>query len=116
MKNTKKNIPLYQLHPFENHPYKVQDNEEMERFAADQRLIALAEFGGVTLRLSDTAGIHTSGDAVEQIGMTRAVDEIEGAELILAVWSASEALTEHDRELIERLKNASAPVITVLPT
>ena len=31
MKNTKKNIPLYQLHPFENHPYKVQDNEEMER-------------------------------------------------------------------------------------
>ena len=31
MKNTKKNIPIYQLHPFENHPYKVQDNEEMER-------------------------------------------------------------------------------------
>ena len=31
MKNTKKNIPSYQLHPFENHPYKVQDNEEMER-------------------------------------------------------------------------------------
>lgn len=71
-------------------------------------------FGGVTLRLSDTAGIHTSGDAVEQIGITRAVDEIEGAELILAVWNASEALTEHDRELIGRLKNASAPVITVL--
>ena len=33
MKNTKKNIPLYQLHPFENHPYKVQDNEEMEALA-----------------------------------------------------------------------------------
>ena len=31
MNNTKKNIPIYQLHPFENHPYKVQDNEEMER-------------------------------------------------------------------------------------
>ena len=31
MKNTKKNIPIYQLHPFENHPYKVQDNEEMAR-------------------------------------------------------------------------------------
>lgn len=31
MKNTKKNIPICQLHPFENHPYKVQDNEEMER-------------------------------------------------------------------------------------
>ena len=31
MNNTKNNIPIYQLHPFENHPYKVQDNEEMER-------------------------------------------------------------------------------------
>ena len=33
MKNTKKNIPIYQLHPFENHPYKVQDNEEMYALA-----------------------------------------------------------------------------------
>ncbi len=30
MKNTKKNINISKLHPFENHPYKVQDNEEME--------------------------------------------------------------------------------------
>ena len=33
MKNTKKNIPIDKLHPFKNHPYKVQDNEEMERLA-----------------------------------------------------------------------------------
>ncbi len=33
MKNTKKNIPISKLHPFENHPYKVQDNEEMESLA-----------------------------------------------------------------------------------
>ena len=33
MKNTKKNISIDKLHPFENHPYKVQDNEEMERLA-----------------------------------------------------------------------------------
>ena len=31
MKNTKKNIPIDKLHSFKNHPYKVQDNEEMER-------------------------------------------------------------------------------------
>lgn len=30
MKNTKKNIPIEKLRPFENHPYKVQDNEEMD--------------------------------------------------------------------------------------
>lgn len=30
MKNTKKNILINNLHPFEGHPYKVIDNEEME--------------------------------------------------------------------------------------
>lgn len=33
MKNTKKNISIDKLHPFKNHPYKVQDNDEMERLA-----------------------------------------------------------------------------------
>ena len=33
MKNTKKNISIDKLHPFENHPYKVQDNEEMDALA-----------------------------------------------------------------------------------
>lgn len=33
MKNTKKTIDITKLHPFEEHPYKVQDNEEMESLA-----------------------------------------------------------------------------------
>lgn len=33
MKNTKKNISIEKLHPFENHPYKVQDNEETDALA-----------------------------------------------------------------------------------
>ena len=33
MKNTKKNISIEKLRAFENHPYKVQDNEEMECLA-----------------------------------------------------------------------------------
>ena len=33
MKNTKKNISIEKLHPFENHPYKVQNNEEMDALA-----------------------------------------------------------------------------------
>ena len=36
MKNTK-NILIEKLHAFENHPYKVQDNEEMERLAESMR-------------------------------------------------------------------------------
>ena len=33
MKNTKKNISIDKLHAFENHPYKVQDNKEMDALA-----------------------------------------------------------------------------------
>ena len=33
MKSTKKIISINKLHAFENHPYKVQDNEEMESLA-----------------------------------------------------------------------------------
>ena len=33
MKSTKRIISIDKLHPFENHPYKVQDNEEMETLA-----------------------------------------------------------------------------------
>ena len=33
MKSTKKIISIDKLHAFENHPYKVQDNEEMETLA-----------------------------------------------------------------------------------
>ena len=36
MKNTK-NILIEKLHAFENHPYKVQDNEEMEQLAESIR-------------------------------------------------------------------------------
>lgn len=38
MKNTKKNISIEKLHPFENHPYKVQDNEEMDALAESIKL------------------------------------------------------------------------------
>ena len=33
MKSTKKIISIDKLHPFENHPYKVRDNEEMDALA-----------------------------------------------------------------------------------
>jgi len=37
MNKTQKMIPIVKLHPFENHPYKVQDNEEMELLAESIR-------------------------------------------------------------------------------
>ena len=37
MNQIQKMIPIGKLHPFENHPYKVQDNEEMELLAESVR-------------------------------------------------------------------------------
>lgn len=55
-------------------------------------------FGGVTLRLSDTAGLHESDDVVERIGIDRANDEIAGAELVLAVYTAEDCVTGTETE------------------
>ncbi len=51
-------------------------------------------FGGITLRLSDTAGLHASDDEVERIGIDRANDEISAAELVLAVYTAADCGTD----------------------
>ena len=71
-------------------------------------------FGGVTLRLSDTAGIRESDDAVEKIGVDRAERELAGTELILAIFDGSEPLTDEDRRLIALLERQSAPVLSIL--
>lgn len=49
----------------------------------------LIEVGGVALHLADTAGLHESGDVVEQEGMRRSVAEMDAAQLIIAVFDGS---------------------------
>ncbi len=71
-------------------------------------------FGGVTLRVSDTAGIHDTDDTVEKMGVDRAHGEIDSAELIIAVFDGSRAPDAEDEELIERLRGAVAPIIAVI--
>ena len=67
--------------------------------------------GKTTLRIADTAGLRSTEDAVESIGIQKALTEIESAELILAVFDASKPLTDDDRELLEKLKLLSAPTV-----
>lgn len=71
-------------------------------------------FGGVTLRISDTAGIRDTVDTVEKMGVTRAEDEIERAELIIAVFDGSRTPDGEDAALIERLRGVRVPVIAVI--
>ncbi|MEG1427951.1 MAG: GTP-binding protein, partial [Oscillospiraceae bacterium] len=64
--------------------------------------------GDIPLRLSDTAGIRDTHDPVERIGVRLAKEKVDGAELILAVFDASEELTEDDRNLIAQVNGKPA--------
>ena len=71
-------------------------------------------FGGVTLRLSDTAGMREAADTVEKIGVDRAEREIASAELILAVFDGSEPLADEDRRLLALLTPLDGAKIAVI--
>lgn len=71
-------------------------------------------FGGVTLRLCDTAGLRDTDDKVESIGVERARAEIRDAELILAVFDGTRVPDAEDGELIKELLESGAAVIPVI--
>ena len=57
--------------------------------------------GATRLRLLDTAGIRETADTVESIGVERARQAIDQADLVLFVCDGSKALTQEDEEIIE---------------
>ena len=62
--------------------------------------------GGLLLRLTDTAGIHETEDAVERLGVDRSRAALEQAELVLAVIDGSEDFTAEDAALIAAAERA----------
>lgn len=68
--------------------------------------------GDVILRLADTAGIHSTDDPVEIIGVERAKSRMDNAGLVIAVFDNSLPLDEDDKRLIENLKNR--PCVAVI--
>lgn len=66
---------------------------------------------GIALRLIDTAGIRESENSVERIGIERAKENIEKAELCLFVVDAAEGIASEDLEIFEYTKNKNVIVI-----
>lgn len=67
--------------------------------------------GDVLLRLADTAGIRTTEDVVETIGVQRAFARMETAALVLAVFDGSRPLTEDDRRLAQTAAQQTAVAV-----
>lgn len=77
-------------------------------------LTETAAIGRVTVRLHDTAGLRESDDRVEQIGVQRALEHLESAELVLAVFDACVPLTDEDSDLLDKLMHHGGCVIGVI--
>jgi len=66
------------------------------------------QLGSITLRLTDTAGLRQTDDAIERIGVARSQAALAGAELVLAVFDLMEPV---DQTLLAQCPPARTIVI-----
>lgn len=71
-------------------------------------------FGGMKLVLTDTAGIRETDDVVESIGVRKSYEQLQQADLIIAVFDASREMNAEDVEIVENIKNLNAVKIAVI--
>ena len=67
--------------------------------------------GGVQLNVIDTAGIRDTKDVVEKIGVERAKQYVEKADLIIYVVDSSVDLDENDDEIITLIQNKKVIIL-----
>ncbi|GAB5614840.1 tRNA uridine-5-carboxymethylaminomethyl(34) synthesis GTPase MnmE [Faecalimonas hominis] len=66
---------------------------------------------GVSLNIMDTAGIRETKDVVEKIGVDKAKNHANEADLIIYVADASRPLDDNDEEIIEMIRDKQAIVL-----
>lgn len=66
---------------------------------------------GITLNIIDTAGIRDTDDIVEKIGVDKAIESVDKADLILYVVDGSIDLDENDYRIIDKIRNKNVIVI-----
>ncbi len=66
---------------------------------------------GITLIITDTAGIRETENVVEKIGIGKARKKLEDADLVLYVVDSSEKLDENDAAIVRMLRTKKAIVL-----
>lgn len=59
---------------------------------------------GISLNVVDTAGIRSTSDVVEKIGVERAMEAARDADLIIYVVDGSRELDENDLQIMELIR------------
>jgi tRNA modification GTPase len=62
--------------------------------------------GSHIIRLIDTAGIRDSSDQIEQIGVKRSLSSVEDADIVIALFDASQPFDDEDARIVELLHDA----------
>ena len=70
--------------------------------------------GGVMLHVIDTAGIRQSEDPVEQIGVKKAMDIAQDADLIIMVADSSQVLSSEDEEILSFIRKNEKKCVILL--
>ena len=58
------------------------------------------DLDGYLVRISDTAGLRETKDEIEKIGISRANEEIQNADLVLRLQDSNKQITNKDNEII----------------
>ena len=66
---------------------------------------------GISLNIVDTAGIRSTNDEVERIGVERAMQAAKDADLIIFVADGSRPLDESDREILGFIRDKKSIVL-----
>lgn len=66
---------------------------------------------GIPLRIVDTAGIRKTEDTVEKMGVNKAREYIDKADLILALFDLSRPLDQEDMEIIELIRGRADIIV-----
>ena len=66
---------------------------------------------GILLHVIDTAGIRETEDVVEKLGVSKSINLIDEAELVLFVLNNNEELTPEELEILEKIKDKPAIII-----
>ena len=66
---------------------------------------------GILLNIIDTAGIRSTEDIVEKLGVEKSLSMIDDADLVIVVLNNNEGLTKEDEEILEKTKDKERIIV-----